>query len=464
MKQRCEAALNGSAFKVFGLREEHRVSVALFSRMSNEFVSRGVEDEYLRSSGHECKPFYAIATPALLSFLYSNINKFCVGFEMVHSLNDRHSVTWEHTRIMLMFLRCFQFSYGGALLQRVSGCWRDVWEQPDARRQDGLRRCEGMGMGRNMSKYGYAWMKDKVDWDTMTFKHQVAPYITLSNPSMQGAYRANYHQVRDVRRDFLLANQVGRWLKEFSAVPACLDLLEAYLTELCLCVFRKDVFNNVRGEVKPECLESALAGEVALSCASLNHVLRDEAKPLQLALGNRVAVKNPSSIVSWLWGWRDAEFERHGWDDLPYRMLAKQSFGLIERSRGKAHARVWRRQVQTTFIQGHWLLPYPHARGFMRKGKDGSVLWWSAINEGLNRYYQKFYKHISMPRTLPCEFRKHHPTAFWVNGNPTTPHMEHAHRRWTCFVLLKRVCMKNYFAFLTNIRMAVMAKIVAAVV
>ena len=31
-----------------------------------------------------------------------------------------------------------------------------------------------------------------------------------------------------------------------------------------------------------------------------------------------------------------------------------------------------------------------------------------------------------MPRVLPCEFRKHHPTAFWVNGNPTTPHMEHA--------------------------------------
>ena len=29
---------------------------------------------------------------------------------------------------------------------------------------DGLRRCEGLGMGSNMLTYGYAWMKDKVDW------------------------------------------------------------------------------------------------------------------------------------------------------------------------------------------------------------------------------------------------------------------------------------------------------------
>ena len=182
----------------------------------------------------------------------------------------------------------------------------------------------------------------------------------------------------------------------------CLDLLEAYLTELCLCVFRKDVFQLVRAQIKPKCLESALAGEVPLSWASLNHVLCDEAKPLQLALGNRVAVKDPSTIVSWLWGWRDGEFERRGWDDLPYRMLAKQSFGLIVRVRGKAHARVWRAQLRTTFMQGHWLLPYPYDRGFMRKGKDGSVLWWSVINESLNRYYRKFYKDVVMPRVLLC--------------------------------------------------------------
>lgn len=47
--------------------------------------------------------------------------------------------------MMLMFLRCAQFFYAGGLPQRVSGCWRDVWFRSDARRANGLRRCEGLG-------------------------------------------------------------------------------------------------------------------------------------------------------------------------------------------------------------------------------------------------------------------------------------------------------------------------------
>ena len=41
-------------------------------------------------------------------------------------------------------------------------------------------------MGSNMLTYGYAWMRNKVDWDTMAFKHEVAPYIMLSNPLGNG--------------------------------------------------------------------------------------------------------------------------------------------------------------------------------------------------------------------------------------------------------------------------------------
>ncbi|KAB8212764.1 hypothetical protein BDV33DRAFT_186205 [Aspergillus novoparasiticus] len=145
MKRRCHAALQGSFQKIFGLREEHRVSWDLFRAIHTAMRGRYLHRTRIPGTPGAEVPFYSLPTPTLLSWLYWNINKFCVGFEMVYSLNDRHFVTWEHTRVMLMFLRCLQFSYTGGLLQRVSGCWRDVWFQPDPRQPDGLRRREGLG-------------------------------------------------------------------------------------------------------------------------------------------------------------------------------------------------------------------------------------------------------------------------------------------------------------------------------
>lgn len=213
------------------------------------------------------EPFYSLPTPTLLLWFHWNINKFCVGFEAVYSINDRHFVTWEHTRMMMMFLRCLQFSYTGGLLQRVSGCWRDVWFRPDARRTDGLRRCEGLGSQRSMEASGYAWFLDKVDWDTMTFRQPSAQYMMFNSPSLQAAFHARYGQIRDVRHDFLRVRQVHRWMEEFSSVAPCLDLLEEFLRQFSLCVFRKDVFLQVKRLLRTDHADHALASlRASLSC------------------------------------------------------------------------------------------------------------------------------------------------------------------------------------------------------
>lgn len=51
---------------------------------------------------------------------------------------------------------------------------------------------------------------------------------------------------------------------DISAIPACLDLLETYLRELCLCSFRKDVSFYVKSVLKPKCMEAAFSGEIPL--------------------------------------------------------------------------------------------------------------------------------------------------------------------------------------------------------
>ena len=115
-KLRCHYAIQGSMKKSFGTREEHRVSRALFNGIDSQFRRRQLHTEYFHPAPVENTPYYTYTTATILSWLRWNINKFCVGFEMMYSFNDHHFVTWEHTRIMLMFLRCLQFSYSGGLI------------------------------------------------------------------------------------------------------------------------------------------------------------------------------------------------------------------------------------------------------------------------------------------------------------------------------------------------------------
>ncbi|PVH90385.1 hypothetical protein DM02DRAFT_547899, partial [Periconia macrospinosa] len=413
-KLRCHYAISGSTQKCFGTREEHRVSKKLFSQIDARIQQRRLDTQLFRSAHGSNQPYYTFSTSTLLKWLRWNINKFCVGFEMVYGIKDSHFVTWEHTRIMLMFLRCLQFSYSSGLIQKAGGLWQDVRLANDADQPDGLRRYEGLGFRDNMRQYGYAWFMDKIDWETMTFRQPFAQYMMFNNPSMQSAYHARYSQIRDVRIDFIRVDKARQWMTEFSAVPACLDLLEEYLEQLCLCAFRKDVFSFIRHLLHKDYVKAALAGQIPLCWPSVNQALKSKHQPPKLAMGNRLAVKSIEVIFSWLWEWKDRQFERRGWNDKPYRMLYQQSCSIVELIRGKHQARAWRKKLKITFLQSHWLLPYPQNQSFMRKCKEsGEVVWWPTFHSGLYRYYQQLGRYGEVPQPFPASYIKHHPTNFW---------------------------------------------------
>ncbi|EAU29404.1 predicted protein [Aspergillus terreus NIH2624] len=422
-KQRCHAALQGSVPKVFGLREEHRVSHALFCQILHEFQTRQQSTTRFLGSGDRVESYYALPTLTLLRWFRWNINKFCVGFEMVYSLNDRHFVTWEHTRVMLMFLRCLPFSYSGGLLERVSGCWRDVWFRPDPTQPDGLRRCEGLGFQRNMQQFGYGWFLEKIDWEMMVFRQPATQYIQFNNPSLQAAYHARYPQVRDVRTDFIRISQIHQWMTEFSSIPTCQDYLQKYLRQLCLRAFRKDVFTQIKRLLKPESVTVALAGETPLCWPSLEGALQAQHCPPYIASGNRMAVKHINVLFTWLWEWRDGRFERKGWDHKPYRLLYQKSFEVITLIQGKDAARQWKQGLKDSFIQSHWMLPYPQNNSFMRKSKEsGQVMWWSSVHRGMDLYYHELNV---FDRPFPASYIKHHPTTGWSPSQPSLAHLDY---------------------------------------
>ncbi|WKT53662.1 hypothetical protein QSH57_004246 [Fusarium oxysporum f. sp. vasinfectum] len=378
-KLRCHHAIIGSKQKSFGIREEHRVSKELFNAIDTQIRSRELHDKRLIVPTDDGSPYYSFTTNTLLTWVRCNINKFCVGFEM-----------------------------------KVAGCWRDVRQQPDASQPNGLRRHEGLGFKLTMERYGYAWFLDKIDWNTLTFRQPYSPYMMFNNPSMQNVYRARYHQVRDVRIDFIRVNKAYQWMLEFSAIPRCLDLLENYLRELCLCAFRKDVFFHVKSALKPEYLESALSGEIPLCYNSVSNAMVKNHQPLQLAQGNRLAVKDINVLFAWLWKSEDDYFERQGWNEKPYRMLFQQSFHAIKTARGKAGARKWRQDLKRSFLGSHWILPYPHSRGFMRRDKEeNQFIWWPSAHQGLIRHYANSRQIGTLAHPLPASNIKLHPIDGW---------------------------------------------------
>ncbi|KAJ9494699.1 hypothetical protein H2202_009775 [Exophiala xenobiotica] len=284
----------------------------------------------------------------------------------------------------------------------------------DSRQPDGVRRVEGLGFRRTMEDFGYAWFLDKVDWSTLTFRQPHAPFMMFKNPSMQAAYHARYGQVRDVRLDFIRMDKAREWMIGFSAVPACLDFLEKYLRQLCLCAFRKDVLRHIKSVLDPEKAEAALAGEVALCYASVKQALKQEYRPPKLAHGNRLGVKSVDVLFAWLWEWKDGQFERKGWDDKPYRMLFRQSYHAVNTAQGKAGARTFRQGLKKSFVRSHWMIPYPQNTGFMRKDKDTKdFVWWPNFHLGLHAYYKQFRTRAALPDPLPTSNIRHHPSDGW---------------------------------------------------
>lgn len=337
---------------------------------------------------------------------------------MLYGFQDPHFVTWEHTRMMLMFLRCLQFSYSGGLIQKVGGCWQDVRLQPDPLQTNGVRRHEGLGFSRAIEMHGYAWFLDKIDWTTLTFGQPHAAYMMFNYASMQAAYQARYRQVRDVRVDFIRINKARQWMLDFSAIPNCSQLLEKYLRQLCLRAFRKDVFTHIKSVLHPDHAEAALAGEVPLCYERVNNVLVERGlrppPPPRLAHGHRLAVKDINILFAWLWEWKDHQFQRKGWSDKPYRMLFQQSFHAVRAARGKDGARNWRQELKKSFLKSHWMLPYPLSQGFIRRDKGTKeFVWWPSFHAGLDRYYARLKRLGSLAQPLPTSNLKHHPCIGW---------------------------------------------------
>ena len=365
-KRRTRDALLGSKKKSFGIREEHRISWALFLRLLNRLRLEARED--LEVVMLDCPPYaWAIKAEVYLNFLWRSADKFATGFEVVHARCRRELVTWEETKMMAMFLRCLRFVFGGHELRRESALW---W----SRRERPTRVWYGLGFCNTLPRYKYCWLEPRIDWDRLTFKSRVTDEVLFGNSALRGQYLRRGGQVRDffdATRQLELALD---WIDRHHRSEVIRDRLIFWMVHICLQQFRLDILRSIRSEISVDHQEEALDGTQPFCYEYFEEIM---AGSVYLISGNRCDFKQASHLGHFLFDFDDGRTRAH-WEDRPFRKLYRRArTALSLRHAALRLERTFSRRFWRSLYAYHWILPYPCAEVLLQTTKQGQRMWYS---------------------------------------------------------------------------------------
>ena len=365
-KRRARDALIDSRRKSFGIREEHRISWALFQALLRRLRLEARED--LEIVLHDCPSYaWALKTEVYLNFLWRSADKFATGFEVVRARCRAELVTWEQTKMMAMFLRCLRFVFGGHLLRRESALW---W----SRRERPTRVWYGLGFCNTLPRYKYCWLEPRIDWDQLTFKSNVTDEVLFGNNMLRDQYLRRGGQVRDffdATRQLELALE---WIDRHHGNDTVRDRLVFWMVHICLQQFRVDILSSVKAEISDEHREEALRGLRPFCVDYFEEIM---AGGVYLISGNRCDFKQASHLGHFLFDFDDGRIRSH-WEDRPFRKLYRRARTALSLRHGALGlVRTFSRRFWRSLYTYHWVLPYPCAEVLMQTTKQGQRMWYS---------------------------------------------------------------------------------------
>jgi hypothetical protein len=369
-KQRTHHALRDARRKSFGIREEHRVTWAVFQGLKDRL---NLEDtHYSAALLTECPAYaWAIKTEVFIDFLWRSVDKFATGFEIVKARSRKDFTTWEQTKMMAMFLRCLRYVCGGRLLEQEGALWHSkrekmVGEPPR------LRLWYGLGFKNTLAVYKYCWLEPRIDWNVIQFKSDVTDDVLFGNKTLQGQYLRRGKQARgffDISRQLELALD---WIGTYSNNGRLCDRFATWMVHICLVQLRLDVTSAVKAEVKAEWREEALKGERAWSYEYLDEIMSEGC---YLMSGNKTEFKQVSDLGHFLFDYDDGLVREH-WEDRPFRVLYRRARTGIK-IRNKEYSPVFEGRFWEWLYKYHWVLPYPCGNALLQTTKSGKRMWYS---------------------------------------------------------------------------------------
>ena len=435
-KRRLAHALAEGRTKSYGIREEHRVSLALFRRMRAGLVAQGLwEQAPVLSRGAAPRPFWEFSSTTFTTFLQYSANKYLYALERILASTGDRSISYEHCKVLSMLLDCVRYCYDTAPLSQEAGLWRDRYQAHDAG-----PFLQGMGLKQTIAEAGYGWFLPKVDWAQLTFLPEVALETRYNDRALYDTYRKRWTAVKDVKDDLKRLETIHGWLGLYHTNRQLRDLLLEFLCTIVVQHFRKDVFQAIKDDIRPEHREQALAGKVMLCPASLESVLiplagDEERYQVQPVLANRTKVRSLPQLVDLLWDSDDGH-ARTQWAHRSYRELHQRARQIVQVHLGAEAAQRYHDGVKRIFVLTNWVVPSVSEARFFQRGGQRQRLWmcichqdWAGRRAGEVIPLAELWREAQDGRRQ----RRHYLPTMVVQENVELRPREYMRGRWTLY-------------------------------
>ncbi|KAK4441882.1 hypothetical protein QBC34DRAFT_314276, partial [Podospora aff. communis PSN243] len=376
-KKRAALSIRECGGRSYGVREEHRVTMTLFSSIYDVWDRVAAAATAAAASPNMPLPWFSIRTDDMMDFLKAQCNRHCFLFEHI-STRTSLMFSLAETVVMVIALRCLRYCYGSSAMYREPLLFGDEWTQKEWTPQEvgaGLaeRRRMGLAMCRSMVQHGFGWWKPGLfQWEMWRFKSPVTRMLLVGNLLVHAQYRRRWRAVRDVQNINVSMLQARLWYDDhqLATKPEAQAVWSEFLHCVALRQFDLDVWAKVHDEDAsyPELLPAAEATRrrPPVFCWEVMKGMfydrgREDRVPTHphLITGNKTPSErlDPMRNIEILFRWND-KHPRKSWSAASYRVVTQLAHASINSYLGPVAADKWLADLLSLVLLTRWILPY----------------------------------------------------------------------------------------------------------
>jgi hypothetical protein len=360
--------------------------------------------------------FFSVPTRSFVGFLRGNLNKNCMGFEIVLARLQSERVALADTTSARLFYQAIRYSALSKLPWLAPHLYKTQWQkksQPPFKPQgssseddeeEDSTQLEGLGYQDAMETHGFAWWRPVIDWDSWQIAPPFQKGFYADEPQFALRYLSRRKRVKHVASSFEILALIKAWVSDyiagtFAQTGDTLQCILEFAVGFLMIQYRIDVWtqltstlpSSIRAGLSKEDTSSILTGFVPVTFANVTkyHV---KGSP-EIMSGNRDFHKGsawnllhylfdfaPYKIPSGSKGSEAKGRERKHWDTKLFRSMFKEVWFLFQPILSREDIQLWRRILYGTVLATNPLLPIPDSTTFIQRRKKGGNQMWAAFD------------------------------------------------------------------------------------
>lgn len=376
-RDRSMESLKAGAWKSYGLREEHRVSLDLLNDIYQELKDPIWMGSYKAlKSPSPVFPYLLIPTNDLLRFLTFNIVRFALPFEYM-TAGMGSSISMESSKLRVMLLRCVKLSYNSSPLQRYSAIWKTTIPGNSAKN---LPERQGMGLQNSLQRYQFGWLASgMINFDNWRFV--TGTNTAFNDNAFVRRYKSRWALVEQTVNKSNERDQLAPLMLKYRGDEGRTRLIFRFMRHQCIRSYNSWIWRRFQDDLHfhdDQDKDRCLSGSIALSYDTFGDRLKDSAFwsfPKSRRSKNDHLYSTPESLASFIWD-LDSPGRLQWSTSYQYLSDFESCCRHIRTQLGAAAMHRWRTEFLSSWLDYTWVFPKPRVDQLIfkeRKSGKGMV-------------------------------------------------------------------------------------------